>query len=120
MVFIWIRAPSYGAGGQILQMEISMDISNQQWETLPSTALSVSPNPANAFLNIEVNPIGFQLDRFQLTLADATGRMLRQQVIKNQPQNNITWPVDKLQNGVYYLRLSTSQGSRTRKVMVQQ
>lgn len=103
----------------VLDMEITMAVSNQEEEVLPLSVLEIGPNPASDFINIEIESEILVSHSFQLTLAHATGRMLRQQVFKNQPQNNITWAVDKLQNGVYYLRLSTSQGSRTKKVMVQ-
>lgn len=111
--------PSYGGGGQILQMEISMDVSDQQWETVPSTALLISPNPAYDHINIGIDLKVFTSPSFQLTLADATGRIIRQQVFEDLAQKNMTWPVDQLQSGVYFLRLSTSQGSRTKKVVVQ-
>jgi len=77
-----------------------------------ATDIQIFPNPAAQVLNISVS--GLMVNR--MTITDIEGR----EVITANYTNNITnaVPVGNLPDGVYLLRLETSQGTVTRKFVI--
>jgi len=77
-----------------------------------ATDIQIFPNPAAQVLNISAS--GLMVNR--MTITDIEGR----EVITANYTNNITnaVPVGNLPDGVYLLRLETSQGTVTRKFVI--
>ncbi|MCO6476320.1 MAG: T9SS type A sorting domain-containing protein, partial [Phaeodactylibacter sp.] len=108
--------PSAGSFVPVMRMEVAMDVTGAVEQGLPANALQLSPNPASEFIQIEVKLP--ESSSCQLTLADAQGRILKMREYEGQPPQNLRWPVDQLSGGMYFLRLSTPDGSCTRKLIV--
>jgi hypothetical protein len=95
-----------------VRMEIAMDVTNTQENTLPENTLQINPNPAIDFINIQVDLP--QTSDYQLTLAGMTGQILKMRTY-NSKQERLTWSVEDLPPGAYWLRLSTEAGMITRR-----
>ncbi len=95
-----------------VRMEISMDVTNTQENNLAENTLHITPNPAVDFINIQVDLP--QTTSYQLTLADMTGQILKMRTYQSN-QERFTWSVADLPAGTYWLRLSTEEGSMTRR-----
>jgi hypothetical protein len=108
--------PSAGDFVPVLRMEVAMDVSDTQDDLLAASSLTIFPNPANEHINIQVDLENTQ--GFQITLADAKGKIIRQKVFSNMPSLNIQWDTRQIPAGIYYLRLSTNKGSRTQKLVL--
>lgn len=118
----WLIA---GAGGlgvppfvPLMRMEIAMDVTSLPDRYLPSTALGIYPNPASRRFIIR-SKIPF-LDDGQglLTMSDTNGRILRRQPLGSGVFYEAEWEVEDLPPGIYFLRLSTPNGSRTERLVI--
>ncbi|MBO4582105.1 MAG: C10 family peptidase [Bacteroidales bacterium] len=77
-------------------------------------AIKVYPNPANSILNVEVNTInGEDAD---LMLYNVLGEMVAN---TSTTDARASINVDNLAKGMYLLKITTSQGSTTKKVTIQ-
>jgi hypothetical protein len=98
----------------VLEMEIAMDVSSSSIQSLPSSALRISPNPARDIVQIQVDSESASIAL--LTLANSQGKIIRQQSTSGSSMEK--WSVTGLPAGVYYLRLSTDKGSLTKNVVI--
>ncbi|MCB9264768.1 MAG: fasciclin domain-containing protein [Lewinellaceae bacterium] len=82
---------------------------------LPAAAngIQVSPNPANSYVNIEFAEA--LRSAVQLTLYDATGKVLKQEQIRDQVSQVNT---SGLKPGAYFLRFDSDSASYYQKVMI--
>ena len=108
--------PSAGSFVPVMRMEVAMDVTGAIEQSLPASAMQLSPNPAREYVQIEVELK--ESSNYQLTLSDAQGRILKMREYKGQNTQNLHWPVDQLSAGIYFLRLSTPAGSCTKKLIV--
>jgi outer membrane protein assembly factor BamB len=75
-------------------------------ENTTSKSLTVFPNPANQWVTLEFD--NSEYSTFQLTLTDALGRTVYQEIVKGPTIQLMT---DVFPNGLYYLRLTSTQNS---------
>ncbi len=85
-------------------------IESLKWQDLQNTRISVSPNPFRDYLQLNT-----QLRITQVQLIDNNGRV----VATTRALNNNRFNLPNLPVGTYYLRIFTSEGTITEKVMKQ-
>ncbi len=85
---------------------------------LAETKLNITPNPANEFVNLElkldaVNP------SVAVSILDAQGRLVVASKVEKNIQNGLmTFDVNNLSSGVYFLWIRTAEGSTLKQVAV--
>ncbi|MFN0217108.1 MAG: PA domain-containing protein [Saprospiraceae bacterium] len=93
-------------------------INTAEPKTLAASKVLVNPNPANEFVNLEL-----KLDAVNPTVAvsilDGKGRTVVGTKVEKNIQNGVmTFNVNTLPSGVYYLWLRTAEGATFKKVVV--
>ena len=77
-----------------------------------SNKLSISPNPANDFVNIS-NTENIRVSNIKIT--DLNGRVIKQNNFDNV--SNINLNVSDLSSGVYMMNINTNKGSTVKKII---
>ncbi len=85
--------------------------------SLPDNSLKFYPNPANAYLNVDINLEEPTLAN--ITLADLNGRVISIDEVENAYQQSRQYDVSDLANGTYIVRIATKAGTKTKKFVVQ-
>ncbi|NOT38053.1 MAG: T9SS type A sorting domain-containing protein [Saprospiraceae bacterium] len=97
----------------LLRLEISV-ITKTDEKPLQENVLSVQPNPIQnniLQLNLNFNTI----TDANITIFDMTGKVLDFQSYKNLTSNQLSIPVSELNSGEYFVRVSTNEGTKTKK-----
>ncbi len=112
-----------GWSGAIVMERIQLEgyvpgVKTVEPKTLDATKVSITPNPANEYFNLE-----FRLDDVNPSVAvsilDAKGRMvIGSQVEKNFQNGVMTFDVKQLPSGVYFAWVRTAEGSKMMPVSV--
>ncbi|MEM9023603.1 MAG: T9SS type A sorting domain-containing protein, partial [Bacteroidota bacterium] len=84
-------------------------------EAAEAINVSVFPNPASDLIAIQFS--GIVQERLQVDLLDVTGKLVNQTVI-NSGQTIAYFDVQTLYAGSYMVRINSSQGAITRKVVI--
>ncbi|MCY7350278.1 MAG: T9SS type A sorting domain-containing protein [Cytophagaceae bacterium] len=85
-------------------------------EPAPGLQVSVSPNPTEGLLRIEVRGAGGQ--PLKLELFNGAGQTIRQQRMeKAQGEESLSWDITRQPQGLYLLRVSTDHEAKTVKVV---
>lgn len=120
---VWISGDrwytqGFGADDAIAVQRLNTDITftTGAEETLPVDALSVFPNPVKGEMNVTLD-LG-KAAKGNLSIADITGKVLKTVALQNGGQQNTKIDVSGFAQGSYFLRLTTSEGIRTVKVMI--
>jgi hypothetical protein len=80
--------------------------------------LQTFPNPANGFVNIEFNTPGSEY--VNLKIIDVTGLEMFEQGMMSAPgRNKLRVGVSDLSQGMYYVVITTSEGTSTKKLLKQ-
>ena len=83
------------------------------WETL----VIIYPNPLKDHLNISIN--SDQSCILNLSIYNSNGEIVRHFSFKKEnAQKLFSIPVTNLQNGIYFLNISTPEQSQTKKVII--
>jgi hypothetical protein len=85
----------------------------------PAEIVKISPNPANAFVQFDVN-LRETSSQIRLELIDLTGKTLSVQEFQQLKEFNTTFNTANLPNGTYFVRISTDFGFATQRFVVQQ
>jgi len=86
-------------------------------ETYLSSLISISPNPADQYINITLGDIQSQEISYQLV--DATGRiLLRNQSALRNLQDGFTLSAATLPDGQYTLQMQTDIGSASKQIII--
>jgi hypothetical protein len=102
---------------QRLQLE-GFTVNTAEPKTLAATKVNITPNPANEYVNVEldleaVNP------SVAVSILDGQGRtVVGTQIEKNFQNGIMTFDVNRLPSGVYYLWVRTAEGSTLKPVAV--
>jgi hypothetical protein len=84
-------------------------------ETLLSS-VSVSPNPASSFLNVNFSDV---TGNFTLTMTDLTGKVVSMEKVNVLGSMQHTLSLNGLSAGVYMLNINDGKASATQKIVVQ-
>lgn len=79
----------------------------------------IFPNPANDRLTIGFNNENWTDDVIEIALVSAHGSLVYSEMINVSGKEQVSIDVSGLASGMYVVRLITSQGSTTRKVLVE-
>lgn len=101
---------SISAAGQTIDVTINQANIITATEEEVLAQLNIYPNPASSFLMIEGN-----VDYYQLV--DITGKIQLEDDTKQQ--NEIRVDTDNLSKGIYFMRLHTTLGSATQRIIIQ-
>jgi photosystem II stability/assembly factor-like uncharacterized protein len=74
--------------------------------------VSINPNPAKNFINININTSEFHLN--SLSILDISGRLMKSIVLAGN-ENNIQIDTESYEEGIYFIRVENEQLSITRK-----
>jgi hypothetical protein len=88
----------------------STDIAGLQTEALPY--IKIYPNPANAFLNIDLPNNG---DLFSISIISLTGQLIYE--IKKRPAGLIVCETSEIASGIYLLRIDSGQYLTTSQII---
>lgn len=103
---------SEGEGFQLEYYAIVSASDNPAFEEV-----KVFPNPATNFINVEYSTVNAEDLTFQLT--DIAGRVIRTENVSHAGGTSThNMNINDLSNGIYMLRIQSSQGSVTKKVIV--
>ncbi|MEM8525811.1 MAG: T9SS type A sorting domain-containing protein [Bacteroidota bacterium] len=91
-------------------------VSNTQQIVKPEFDFTIHPNPASETISIEFDLKNMSQDA-QLQLFDLQGKLLRS-VDLEQQSTTLNWSISELSDGVYFIRLSTSNQLVTRELVV--
>lgn len=100
----------------VLRMEIDL-YSTSDEVSLPDNSLKFYPNPANNFLNVDIDLE--QPTLANITLADLNGRVISIDEVENAYKQSRQYDVSGLPNGMYIVRIATKAGTKTKKFVVQ-
>ena len=76
------------------------------------------PNPVNEVLNLNYS---IQNDsKVEITLLDIAGKVVKQSTqLSSKGENSVSINVSDVSTGMYLLKLQTSEGVKTQKVLIQ-
>ncbi|MBN4081815.1 T9SS type A sorting domain-containing protein, partial [bacterium AH-315-C07] len=81
--------------------------------------LSVYPNPADNTLKISLNSIDFEDNQLNISIFDVTGKLVYNDKMElNYGQVEKLINTDYLYPGVYHLKISSSQKSFTKRIII--
>lgn len=87
-------------------------------QTIAKTALNLAPNPSNgsAILSYTTKQIG----GVRISLYDATGRLIQNLMNETKPAGNHTLALNnqELPNGIYFIRVETSEGTVSKTMTI--
>jgi Secretion system C-terminal sorting domain/CARDB len=112
----WFLGGAGAESASVMRLEIALKTSTDD-QPLAETAMNIAPNPANEFINVDVN-LEKAMD-INICIATVTGQIVDMQDIDAVAKQKIQLPTDKLANGTYLIRLTTKEGTKTRKFVVQ-
>ncbi|MFT5165395.1 MAG: hypothetical protein ACI8P3_000621 [Saprospiraceae bacterium] len=95
-----------------LDVEISVDVLD------PENLVTVSPNPASDFINLNVDLIDAQ-DQVEVHIMDASGKVVLNRLYSNVTKETFTYNVSNFASGAYLLNFITEEGVRTERFIIQ-
>jgi len=111
----FVVAATHGRG--FFTTEYDLDIYTGLDENLAvENELTVYPNPATDVLNIQVSENSAQTAR--LNIANLNGKLLRNEVVSVNPNGLVKLDVSDLKMGTYILSFQTSEGLKSRKIVI--
>lgn len=104
-----------GDEGKILKKDSSTGIAESHKVTMPVT---VYPNPAGDFVNLEFNTSGNQI--VTIRIADVKGQVMLQQTIQVQSAGvqKVTLPVEALSPGCYFYHIVSANNAASGKILI--
>ncbi len=100
-----------------LQMDGYAPVDVSTNEVLESAKLSVTPNPATDFVNVEFN-LEEQSDNVRIRLLNIEGRLMQSIELNKVTSYNYQLNVQDLVAGTYILSITTPEGSRAEKLII--
>jgi hypothetical protein len=99
-----------------LSLQLALSTPNDEI-ALPDYTLQLSPNPASDFIRAKVNFEKSNNVNFMIT--DIQGRVLQFESKKGVTKESFDFNTSKLTPGTYLFRISTEEGTRTKKFIIQ-
>lgn len=85
-------------------------------ENMPELISGIFPNPASDNVYIKLSNLALQ-NGATLSVADKTGRIVKESYISNLNGNTVQLPVTDLSPGLYFIRISNEKGSSVKKLI---
>jgi hypothetical protein len=104
------------AGVKIYNEVIIEPLTNTE-EPLAETSFNVYPNPASTELFVDLDLVNIA-KTVKIEITDVTGRILASETRTNVKSETVTIPVSRIPSGVYLTKISTPEGSATKKVII--
>lgn len=102
----------------VIRWDISGDRATPvRTEPVLNDQFAVFPNPAADVLNVQL-ALRQESDVLQADLVDHAGRVVKRYSWENIQRDILTIPTDQLTPGVYFLRIQTSYGVGSKKVVI--
>jgi hypothetical protein len=86
-------------------------------EPLAETSFNIYPNPASTELFVDLDLVN-TAKTVNIEITDVTGRVLASETRTNVKSETVTIPVSRIPSGVYLTKISTPEGSATKKVII--
>ena len=103
---------------QRLQLEGFVPTKTVEPSPLADSKVNITPNPASEFINLELN-LDAVNPSVAVSILDAKGRLAISSKVEKNIQNGVmTFNVNNLPSGVYYMWIRTAEGSTMKKVSV--
>lgn len=112
-----------GWSGAIVMQRLQLEgfvpgVKTVEPKNLADTKMSITPNPANEFVNLELK-LETVSPSVAVTIMDAKGRAVSgTRVEKNFQNGTMNFNVNDLPSGVYYLWVRTAEGSAMKQVAI--
>ncbi|MBL0339694.1 MAG: fibronectin type III domain-containing protein [Bacteroidetes bacterium] len=96
----------------------ALRIGDLSTQSIGGEVISIYPNPASDFVQINIS--GNENERIEsFEIYDITGRLVKSESISAKSQNStINIPLTDIKNGIYQIRIETSERNSTRKIVV--
>ncbi|WP_236974935.1 T9SS type A sorting domain-containing protein [Membranihabitans maritimus] len=111
----WAFNNPMGSDVAVVGMDLEVIMTSNEQE-LAETEVSIFPNPAQDYVNIDVSLENPQ--KIQTYLTDATGKILDMKVNDNFYQGRIRYDVSTYPTGTYFLKVNSSEGTKVKKISV--
>ena len=103
---------------QAPQLDLQISLTSPVDETpLPENAFRAFPNPAKDFINAELS--FEQATNVSVVIATVEGRVVKIDELTNITKETQSIDISGLTSGAYLMRVATEEGTKTRKIMVQ-
>ena len=100
----------------VLRMEVDLKTTSDDLP-LAETVMGISPNPANDYINLDLN--FEQAADINVVIADVTGKILDMKDFDGVSKQKVQMATDNLAAGTYLIRVTTKEGTKTKKFVVQ-
>jgi hypothetical protein len=119
-----LSAEPYSAAGfngtvvPTVRLHIAQDIVESVAVLDPANIVTVSPNPASNFINLNVDLINAQ-DQVEVRVMDASGKVILSRLYNNVTNETFNYNVSNFSAGAYLLNFITKEGVRTERFIIQ-
>ena len=101
-----------------IRLRTAMDVTSIESAELSEKSLTLSPNPASDIISMNID-IEEYTGKANIMISDVVGRILAMKNFDNLQSGIYNFNISEYENGVYFSRLVTEEGSRTIKFSVQ-
>lgn len=96
----------------------ALRIGEQSAQEFNEDAISIYPNPATDFIQVNISGTENELIR-SIEIYDITGRLMQSENVPSESQSSsLSIPLAEINNGIYQIRIETSQRTTARKIVV--
>lgn len=114
----WFLA-GFGPGTTVqARLRIGEIISNTTDLTETGAVISTFPNPADSYMKLTVE-LPEVADDVNIRVMDVTGKTLEERNFNNIQSQELNFEVGSYSNGIYTVQVTTKEGTKTRKFVVQ-
>lgn len=108
----------WGAGTVITRLHLDGFVNTKEVKNLLApTKITLSPNPATDFLNLQFNMKNVAKE-VKIGVVDMQGNVLKTAIFKNITNDNVELAVQDLPDGTYILSIVTPEGYRSEKFVI--
>ncbi len=108
------------ATGEVPVLRLNMEpvVSIEDEPLAENNKISILPNPVNELLSVNMDFVQ-SMDQVNIRISDITGKAMMNQTLSGVQQTTWTHNVSSMANGSYILYVTTPQGVRTEKFVIQ-
>jgi DNA-directed RNA polymerase subunit L len=98
-------------------LNIQDKLSNSKSITLAENTFNIFPNPVKTNLNIQFNSEK-NLEAVHLNITDVSGKNVFNKTLQNINNQLVSYNVNHLASGSYFINIRTEKGQLTKKVII--